>query len=176
VSSRWLEAIARRGGSEPAGHGASGWMQPAVVLAAAAADGDAWGVQVEEPWRLRLFLDATGAALMNEGRADAETGEAVEDSAPVGEVPGGGERRGDPPSPVVCVALPGPGDDVSQGAACGLIVTVAGWHDLVAPVDGTVTAVNLDVLDRPSAVLVPGPSQWLVEVLLRRPTEVSSGG
>lgn len=65
----------------------------------------------------------------------------------------------------VYVDLPEVGDEVEAGVACGEIESVKSVSDLVAPVSGTVTAINEALEDEPQlATSDPHGEGWLYEV------------
>ena len=53
---------------------------------------------------------------------------------------------------VVYVGLPGVGDTVTAGQACGEVESTKSVSEIYAPVSGTVVAVNGDVADNPERV------------------------
>lgn len=53
---------------------------------------------------------------------------------------------------VVFVELPEPGDEITAGDEFGVIESIKAVSDLYAPVSGTVTDANEDLLDRPELV------------------------
>jgi glycine cleavage system H protein len=66
---------------------------------------------------------------------------------------------------VVEVTLPGLGDAVTAGAACGEIESVKSLSDLVAPVTGTVRTRNDDLTGTPDVVNSdPYGQGWMFEV------------
>ena len=65
---------------------------------------------------------------------------------------------------VVDVTLPGPGDTVTAGEACGDIESVKTVSDLIAPVTGTVRACNDDLARTPELINTdPYGQGWLFE-------------
>ncbi|SEC50995.1 glycine cleavage system H protein [Paramicrobacterium humi] len=66
---------------------------------------------------------------------------------------------------VVFVELPAVGDTVTAGAAVGEIESTKSVGELIAPVDGTVTAVNDAAVDDPALVnSAPFEGGWLIAV------------
>ncbi len=70
---------------------------------------------------------------------------------------------------IVDVTLPGPGDTVTAGEACGDIESVKSVSDLVAPVSGTVRTSNGDLAGSPDLVNSdPYGQGWMFEVEIDR--------
>ena len=66
---------------------------------------------------------------------------------------------------VVDVTLPGPGDTITAGEACGDIESVKSVSDLIAPVTGTVRTRNDDLAGAPDLVNTdPYGQGWMFEV------------
>src|SRR6056297_2029611 len=66
---------------------------------------------------------------------------------------------------VVFVELPDAGDDISKGEDFGVIESIKAVSDLYAPVSGTVTATNDDLVDAPELVNDdPYGDGWMLEV------------
>jgi glycine cleavage system H protein len=66
---------------------------------------------------------------------------------------------------VIDVSLPGPGDTVKTGEACGDIESVKSVSDLIAPVTGTVRTRNDDLAGAPELVNTdPYGQGWMLEV------------
>ena len=66
---------------------------------------------------------------------------------------------------VVFVDLPGEGEDVTAGEDFGVVESIKAVSDIYAPVSGTVTAVNDDLVDAPELINeAPYGDGWLVEV------------
>ena len=71
------------------------------------------------------------------------------------------EQLGD----IVFVSLPGVGDEISAGDACGELESTKSVSDLFAPVSGSVIAVNTQLEDSPERVNAdPYGDGWLFEV------------
>lgn len=74
---------------------------------------------------------------------------------------------------IVFVELPATGDDLVAGEAFGVIESIKAVSDLYAPVSGTVTAVNEELVDRPELVNDdPYDDGWMLEVDLDDPDEL----
>lgn len=74
---------------------------------------------------------------------------------------------------VVYVDLPLVGDEVTAGAAIGEVESTKSVSDIMAPVSGTVTAVNEELDGEPALVnSAPYEGGWLVEIKLSDPAEV----
>lgn len=66
---------------------------------------------------------------------------------------------------VTAVQLPEVGDVVEKGESCGELESRRTVADLIAPVSGTVVAINIDLEDSPSLVNDdPHHEGWLLEV------------
>lgn len=76
---------------------------------------------------------------------------------------------------VISVELPDIGDKIEEGEIFAEIETVSTVHELVAPVTGTVLAVNPHVEDHPAVINEdPYSEGWLIEVRLRDQSELDS--
>ncbi|MBM4297767.1 MAG: glycine cleavage system protein GcvH [Deltaproteobacteria bacterium] len=74
---------------------------------------------------------------------------------------------------VISVELPDIGDKIEAGEIFAGIETVSTVHELVAPVNGTVLAVNPHLEDHPAVINEdPYSDGWLIEVRLKDPAEV----
>jgi glycine cleavage system H protein len=74
---------------------------------------------------------------------------------------------------IQAVELPDVGETLEQGESFGEVESRKTLADLVAPVTGTVIAINTDLDDSPSLVNDdPHDEGWLVEVDLARPSEL----
>lgn len=68
---------------------------------------------------------------------------------------------------VVFVELPDEGDELTAGEDLSVVESIKAVSDIYAPVSGTVTATNDDLLDRPELVNEdPYGDGWMVEVEL----------
>ena len=66
---------------------------------------------------------------------------------------------------VVFVELPAEGDELDRGSSFGVVESIKAVSDLYAPVAGTVTATNEDLLDQPELINEdPYGDGWLVEL------------
>lgn len=74
---------------------------------------------------------------------------------------------------VSAVQLPEVGDEIERGEAFGEIESQRTVSELVAPVNGTVTAINTDLEDDPTLVNEdPHQDGWLIEVDLSDTAEL----
>jgi glycine cleavage system H protein len=74
---------------------------------------------------------------------------------------------------VISVELPDIGDKIEAGEIFAEIETVSTVHELVAPVNGTVLAVNPHLEDHPAVINEdPYSDGWLIEVRLKDAAEV----
>jgi glycine cleavage system H protein len=68
---------------------------------------------------------------------------------------------------------PKEGAEVAQGGSYGEVESVKAVSDLIAPLSGTIVAVNEKVVEQPETVNEdPYGEGWLVRIKLSRPTEV----
>lgn len=74
---------------------------------------------------------------------------------------------------VIAVELPDVGDVVERGESFGEIESVRAVSDLIAPVSGTVSAINVDLEDHPALVNDdPYHEGWLLEIEISDKSEV----
>jgi glycine cleavage system H protein len=74
---------------------------------------------------------------------------------------------------VIGVELPDVGDEMEKGEPFGELESVRTVSELVAPVSGTVTAINTELEDQPAIVNEdPYHEGWLIEVELRNEDEI----
>jgi len=74
---------------------------------------------------------------------------------------------------VIAVELPDVGDMLEKGESFGEIESIKTVSDLIAPVSGTVSAVNAELEDHPSLVNEdPYHEGWLVELELSDKNEI----
>jgi len=74
---------------------------------------------------------------------------------------------------VVFVDLPAEGEDVAAGGDFGDVESIKAVSEVYAPVSGTVTAVNDDLIDRPELINEdPYGDGWLIEVELADDAEL----
>ena len=65
---------------------------------------------------------------------------------------------------VVFVNLPGEGDTTTAGEAFGDVESVKAVSDLVAPVSGTIVAVNEELADAPETLNADPYGAWIIKV------------
>ncbi len=76
---------------------------------------------------------------------------------------------------VVFVELPDAGDEITKGDDFGVIESIKAVSDLYAPVSGTVTATNDDLVDAPELVNDdPYGEGWMLEVELDDESELDA--
>ena len=76
---------------------------------------------------------------------------------------------------VISVDLPDVGDKIEEGAAFAEIESIATVHELIAPVSGTVLAVNPHLEEHPAIVNEdPYSDGWLIEVRVTDESELDS--
>jgi glycine cleavage system H protein len=76
---------------------------------------------------------------------------------------------------VISVELPDVGDKIEEGEVFAELESVSTVHEIVAPVSGTVLAVNPHLEDHPSIINEdPYNEGWLIEVRLKDPSELDS--
>ncbi len=76
---------------------------------------------------------------------------------------------------VISVDLPEVGDKVERGEAFAEVESVATVSELIAPVSGTVLAVNPELENHPSVINEdPYDDGWLIEVRLKDDSEIKS--
>jgi len=81
------------------------------------------------------------------------------------------EQLGD----IVFVSLPGVGDDINAGDACGELESTKSVSDILAPVSGSVIAVNDRLEDNPESVNAdPYGDGWLFDVQTDHTTELDT--
>lgn len=74
---------------------------------------------------------------------------------------------------VIAVELPDAGDTLEKGESFGEIESIKTVSDLIAPVSGTISAVNAELEDHPSLVNEdPYHEGWLVEIELSDRNEI----
>ncbi len=67
-------------------------------------------------------------------------------------------------SDVVYVDLPETGGEVSAGDAVAVVESVKAAEDIIAPVTGTITAINEDLVDRPELVNEDPYGAWFFKI------------
>lgn len=91
------------------------------------------------------------------------------DTAIVGITAYAAEALGD----VVYLELPGIGDSITHGDACGEIESTKSVSDLLAPADGIVVAINSEIVDNPGVVNTdPYGAGWLISIQVTGPLEL----
>lgn len=76
---------------------------------------------------------------------------------------------------IISVVLPEVGDEVEKGEPFAELESISTVSELVAPVSGTVLAVNSDLENHPSTINEePYGEGWLVEVKLKDAGEIGS--
>ena len=76
---------------------------------------------------------------------------------------------------IISVDLPEIGDEVERGEPFGEVESVATVSELVAPVSGTVLAVNEELENHPAMINEdPYNEGWLIEAKLRDESEIKS--
>lgn len=76
---------------------------------------------------------------------------------------------------MVFVELPEIGDTVQAGGELGVVESVKAASDFYAPVSGTVSAINQDVVDNPALVnSAPYEAGWLVKMKPSNPSELEN--
>jgi glycine cleavage system H protein len=74
---------------------------------------------------------------------------------------------------VISVELPDVGDKIEEGEVFAEVESIATVYELIAPVSGTVLAVNPDIEDHPAVINEdPYNEGWLVEVRLIDESEI----
>lgn len=74
---------------------------------------------------------------------------------------------------IISVELPDVGDAIDKGEAFGELESVKTVSELVAPVTGSVTAINVDLEDHPTiANEDPYHDGWLIEIELTDESEI----
>jgi glycine cleavage system H protein len=74
---------------------------------------------------------------------------------------------------VIAIELPDVGDTLERGESFGEVESVKTVSDLIAPISGTVSAVNAELEDHPSLVNEdPYHEGWLLEVELSDKNEI----
>lgn len=76
---------------------------------------------------------------------------------------------------IISVDLPDVGDKVERGEPFGEVESISTVSELIAPVSGTVLAVNPELENHPSAINEdPYNDGWLIEVRLKDNSEIKS--
>jgi glycine cleavage system H protein len=74
---------------------------------------------------------------------------------------------------IVFVELPKVGAELEAGKSFGTVESVKAVSDIFAPVSGTVTEVNSELVNAPEKINSDAHSAWIVKIQLKSPAEVS---
>lgn len=75
---------------------------------------------------------------------------------------------------IVFVESPKVGDKLEKGKVFGSVESVKAVSDLYAPVSGTVTAVNEDLVNAPEKINTDAHAAWIVKIELGDPAEAEA--
>ena len=75
---------------------------------------------------------------------------------------------------IVFVEMPKLGEEIQAGSTFGSVESVKAVSDLYAPVTGTVTAVNEDLVNAPETINTDANTTWLIRIDLTDPLEAAS--
>jgi glycine cleavage system H protein len=75
---------------------------------------------------------------------------------------------------IVFVDMPKLGEQIQAGSTFGSVESVKAVSDLYAPVTGTVTAVNEDLVSAPETINTDANTTWLIKIDLTDPLEANS--
>lgn len=75
---------------------------------------------------------------------------------------------------IVFVESPKVGDKLEKGKVFGSVESVKAVSDLYAPVSGTVTAVNEDLVNAPEKINTDAHAAWIVKIELGDPSEAEA--
>ncbi len=75
---------------------------------------------------------------------------------------------------IVFVEMPKLGEEIQAGSTFGSVESVKAVSDLYAPVSGTVTAVNEDLISAPENINTDANTTWLIKIDLTDPLEAAS--
>lgn len=73
---------------------------------------------------------------------------------------------------IVYVDMPETGDEVEAGEDFGAVESVKAASDLIAPVSGTVVAINEDLVDNPRLLNQNAMDNWIIKVEMSDPTQL----
>jgi glycine cleavage system H protein len=73
---------------------------------------------------------------------------------------------------IVFVELPKVGAELEAGKSFGTVESVKAVSDIFAPVSGTVTEVNSELVNAPEKINSDAHSAWIVKIQLKSPAEV----
>ncbi len=75
---------------------------------------------------------------------------------------------------IVFVDMPKLGEEIQAGSTFGSVESVKAVSDLYAPVTGTVSAVNEDLVSAPEKINTDANTTWLIKIDLTDPLEAAS--
>ena len=75
---------------------------------------------------------------------------------------------------IVFVEMPKLGEAIQAGSTFGSVESVKAVSDLYAPVTGTVTAVNEDLVSTPEKINTDANTTWLIKIDLTDPLEANA--
>jgi glycine cleavage system H protein len=75
---------------------------------------------------------------------------------------------------IVFVDAPKPGTEIKAGSTFGSVESVKAVSDLFAPVSGTVTEANPDLVTSPEQINKDAHGSWIIKVTLKDPKELDS--
>ncbi len=75
---------------------------------------------------------------------------------------------------IVFVDMPKLGEQIQAGSTFGSVESVKAVSDLYAPVTGTVSAVNEDLVSAPEKINTDANTTWLIKIDLTDPLEAAS--
>ena len=75
---------------------------------------------------------------------------------------------------IVFVEMPKLGEEIQAGSTFGSVESVKAVSDLYAPVTGTVSAVNEDLVSTPEKINTDANTTWLIRIDLTDPLEAAS--
>ncbi len=75
---------------------------------------------------------------------------------------------------IVFVELPKVGAELTMGKTLGMVESVKAVSDVYAPVSGTVTGVNEDLVTSPEKVNKDAHGAWMVKIKLKDPAEMNA--
>lgn len=75
---------------------------------------------------------------------------------------------------IVFVELPKVGTELTMGKTLGTVESVKAVSDVYAPVSGTVTGVNEDLVTSPEKVNKDAQGAWMVKIKLKDPAEMNA--
>ncbi len=75
---------------------------------------------------------------------------------------------------IVFVDAPKPGTEIKAGSTFGSVESVKAVSDLFAPVSGTVTEANPELVTSPEKINKDAHGSWIIKVTLKDPKELNS--